>query len=72
MAENNMLSTDISKTRASFSASFLKVVSFFFPPLLAPQLVFFFCQKQQGELTGDPNPDRREPVDPVVHRLAEG
>lgn len=31
-----------------------------------------FCQKQQCELTGDSNPDRREPVDPVVHRLAEG
>lgn len=43
---------------------------FFAPSLLCSELVF--CQKQQGELAGDPNPERREPVDPVVHRLAEG
>lgn len=45
----------------------------FFPPTsfrVCSELVF--CQKQQGELAGDPNPGGREPVDPVVRRLAEG
>lgn len=52
---------------------FMQMLFFSFCFLLSvfsPDLVF--CQEQQGELTEDPNPDGHEPVDPVVHRLAEG
>lgn len=44
----------------------------FFPPTSRVCSELVFCQKQQGELAGDPNPEGREPVDPVVRRLAEG
>lgn len=59
----------------SWKSIFLKgrFTLLFFSPTsfrLCSELVF--CQKQQGELAGDPNLDGREPVDPVVRRLAEG
>lgn len=38
---------------------------------LSPPGLVLICQKQQGKLTSDPDPDGHEPVDPVVHTLVE-
>lgn len=57
----------------SWKSFFMQIqffLSFHFSHFLPPDLLF--RQEQQGGLTEDPNAGGREPVDPVVHRLAEG